>query len=138
MFYALSWFVVFSLLALWSLLAWAAHGLAAWTLAGAGGLVAGGVSAQGMGLPGWLAAWLPPEAAQALESMAAALLPAIQATLAWAPSLEGGLTVLVWVVWGLGCAALVVLGLLASGLIALLRRGSTPPGAPPASPLAAR
>lgn len=43
MFYALSWSAMFTLLALWSLAAWALHSTAAWTVSKAGAL-AGGLS----------------------------------------------------------------------------------------------
>ena len=36
MFYALSWFFVVALLALWSLAAWALHAVAVWTVSNAG------------------------------------------------------------------------------------------------------
>lgn len=36
MFYAINWFVVVVLLALWSFTAWALHALAAWTVSNAG------------------------------------------------------------------------------------------------------
>ena len=38
MFYAISWFAVLSLLALWSLAAWALHAVAVWTVSNAGAL----------------------------------------------------------------------------------------------------
>ncbi len=38
MFYALSWFVVFGLLALWSLGAWGFHAVAVWAVTNAGAL----------------------------------------------------------------------------------------------------
>jgi hypothetical protein len=64
--------------------------------------------------------------------MASALAPAIETLLAWAPALQGGLSVAVWLVWGLGSILLVALGFLATGLIATLRRrsiGGTSPAA---------
>lgn len=122
MFYAFSWFVVFGLLALWSLTAWAFHSITAWTISNAGTLTGGAVAPEGLRMPDWLAAWVPPEFALALSSMASAITPAIEAVLGWAPALAGGLSVLVWVIWALGSVVLVVLGFVATGLIALLRR----------------
>ena len=122
MFYALSWFVVFGLLALWSLAAWAFHAITAWTTANAGLLAAGSGVTQGLRMPDWLAPWVPPELTLALNSMASALAPATQALLEWAPTLQGGLAVAVWVVWGIGTTLLIVLGFMATGLIAVLRR----------------
>ncbi len=139
MFYALSWFGVFSLLALWSLAAWAFHLITAWTLSNAGVLAGGGaVASEGLRMPDWLAPWMPPELALALDSMASAVTPAIEAGLTWAPALAGGLSIAVWVVWGIGSVLLIVLGFLAAGLIAVLRRRLSAPATPSGSPVAER
>ena len=138
MFYALGWLFVLALLVLWSLGAWALHSIAAWTVAHAGALAGGSGVAQGLRVPDWLAPWVPPEFASALDSMAAALGPAIETLLGWAPALEGGLSVAIWVVWGLGSALLVVLGFVATGLIAVLRRRASAPATPSAHPAAVR
>jgi len=122
MFYALGWFVVFGLLALWSLAAWAFHSITAWTISNAGALTGGAGATEGLRMPDWLAAWVPPEFALALSSMVSAITPAIEAVLGWAPALAGGLSVLVWVVWAIGSVLLVVLGSVVTGLIAVLRR----------------
>jgi hypothetical protein len=127
MFYLLNWLVVFSLLAMWSLAAWAFHALAAWTLANAGVLASGSAAAEGLRLPQWLAPWIPSEIALTITSMASALKPAVDTLLGWAPSLAGGLSVAVWVVWAIGGVVLIVLGVVLSGLIAVLRKRSTPP-----------
>jgi hypothetical protein len=138
MFYAFSWVAVLSLLALWSLSAWAFHAITAWTVANAGSLAGGAGADEGWRMPDWLAPWMPAEFALALKSMAAALMPAIDAVLAWAPALAGGLSVVVWVVWGLGSVLLIVLGLVATGLIAMLRRRVSLPAPPSAGPAAVR
>jgi len=122
MFYTLSWFLVFSLLALWSLAAWAFHSITTWAASNAGVLAGGSGAALGLRVPDWLAPWLPPELDLAVSSMLSALTPAIEAVLGWAPALAGGLSVAVWVVWGIGSVFLVVLGLVLSGLITVLRR----------------
>jgi len=127
MFYAIGWFVVFSLLALWSLAAWAFHAVTAWTVSNAGVLAGASGAPEGLRVPDWLAPWVPPELAAALVSMVSALTPAIEAVLAWTPSLAGGLSVAVWVVWGIGSALLIVLGVVLSGVIAVLRRRSSTP-----------
>ncbi len=138
-FYALSWFAVFSLLALWSLVAWAFHSITAWTVSNAGVLAGGGaVASEGLRMPDRLAPWMPPELARALDSLATAATPAIEAGLAWAPALAGGLSIAVWVIWGIGSVLLIVLGLLATGLIAVLRRRLSVPATPSGSPVAAR
>jgi hypothetical protein len=137
MFYAFSWFVVFSLLALWSLAAWAFHSIAAWTVSNAGVLAGGAGATEGLRMPDWLAPWVPPEFAPALKSMVSAFTPAIEAMLGWAPALAGGLSTAVWVVWAIGSVLLVVLGFVASGLIAVLRRRASTLAAPTRGPAAA-
>jgi len=126
MFYALSWFVIFSLLALWSLAAWAANAVAVWTVSNAGALTgAASGAASGVGglrLPEWLAPWVPPEIAQAMTSLLSGLAPVVESLLQAAPTLAGGLTIATWVIWGLGSALLVLLGAGLHLLIALWRR----------------
>ncbi|HSW33463.1 MAG TPA: hypothetical protein VLH36_07590, partial [Steroidobacteraceae bacterium] len=75
MFYALSWSAVFSLLALWSLAAWAFHSIAAWTISNAGVLAGGSGAIESSRGPDWLAPWIPPELALAFTSMLSALTP---------------------------------------------------------------
>ncbi|MGE4240333.1 hypothetical protein [Ramlibacter sp.] len=118
MFYALSWFVVISLLALWSLTAWALHALAVWTVSNAGALSGAGT----LSLPAWLSPWVPPELVQAVTQAMAALGPWVDSLLQAAPALAGGLTVATWVVWGIGSVLLVLLGVGLHLLIALWRR----------------
>ncbi len=137
MFYAFSWFVVFSLLALWSLAAWAFHSITAWTISNAGALTGGAGATEGLRRLDWLAPWVPPEFALALNSMVSAIAPAIEAVLGWAPALAGGLSVAVWVVWAIGSALLIVLGLVLSGMIVVLRRRSTMSAVPAGGPAVA-
>ena len=130
MFHALNWLVVFSLLALWSLVAWAFHAVASWTISNTDVLAGGAGAIEGLRLPDWLAPWLPPEAADAFTSMLAAFMPAVQAVLDQAPAVAGGLSVAVWAVWGVGSILLVVLGFVVTGLIAMLRHRASGPAAP--------
>lgn len=127
MFYVLCWLVVLSLLAMWSLAAWAIHAVAVWTLANAAALAPGSGAMESLQVPPWLAPWIPSELALTLTSMALALKPAVDALLGWAPSLAGGLSVAVWVVWAIGGVVLIVLGGVLSALIAVLRKRSTAP-----------
>jgi len=126
MFYALNWFVIFSLLALWSLAAWAANAVAVWTLSNAGtltGAASGAASgAESLRLPEWLAPWVPPEIVQAMGSLLSGLAPVVESLLQAAPALAGGLTLLTWVIWGVGSVLLVLLGAGLHLLIAMLRR----------------
>lgn len=122
MFYALSWSVMFVLLVLWSLSVWAFHSIAAWTVSNAGVLAGGSGAIEGLRAPGWLAPWIPPELTLAVSSTLSALSPAIEAALGQAPALADGLSVAVWVVWGIGSTLIVTLGLVCSRLITVLRR----------------
>ena len=121
MFYALSWSVMFILLALWSLAAWAFHSIAAWTVSNAGVLAESSGAIESLRAPDWLAPWIPPELALAFTSLLSTLSPAIEAALNQAPALAGGLSVAVWAVWGVGSALIVILGLVCSRLITGLR-----------------
>ena len=122
MIYAISWSVMFVLLALWSLAAWAFHSVAAWTVSNAGLLAAGSGAIEGLRAPDWLAPWVPNELALAFTSMVSALSPAIEAALNQAPSSADGLSVVVWVIWGVVSAGIVILGFVCSRFITVLRR----------------
>ena len=122
MFYALTWFVVVGLFLVWSLGAWAFHSIAAWTITNAGTLAGGAGVIEALQVPGWLAPWVPSEYVNSLNLFISSLMPTIQAALEWVPSVAGGLSVAVWTVWGIGAVLLIALGLLATGLISLLRR----------------
>jgi hypothetical protein len=129
MFYALNWFVVFSLFALWSLTAWAFHAVAGWVTSNTGVISSGSEAVAAAALPAWISAWVPAEVMSAITSSLLLFKPVLEGLLAMAPALAGGLSVVIWVIWGLGAVVLIVLGLLGSGLIALLKRQSTKPGA---------
>lgn len=133
MFYALGWFVVVSLLALWSLATWALHAVAVWTVSNAGALSSAASGAGTLSLPGWLAPWVSPELVQSMTQSMAALGPWVDSLLQAAPALAGGLTVATWVVWGIGSVLLVLLGAGLHLLIALWRRrgGGSGPNAGP-------
>ena len=122
MFYAISWFVVFGLLALWSLGAWAFHATAVWAVSNAGTLAGATSGVEGLRLPEGLAPWVPPEIVQAMTALLSGLAPAVEGLLQAAPSLAGGLSVATWVVWGLGSVLLVLLGAGLHLLIAMWRR----------------
>jgi hypothetical protein len=122
MLYALSWFVIFSLLALWSLAAWVVHALVVWTVSNAGALIGTASGVESLRLPEWVAPWVPPEIVQAMTSLLSGLVPAVEGLLQSAPTLAGGLTVATWVIWGLGSALLVLLGAGLHLLLAMWRR----------------
>lgn len=141
MFYALSWFLVVALLALWSLAAWALHVVAAWTVSNVGALTGAASGAGSIAVPDWLAPWVPPELTQWASQLMAGFAPFVDGLLQAAPALAGGLTLATWVIWGIGSVLLVLLVLLGAGLhlvIALrLRRGGSESGPRPGSSLAA-
>jgi hypothetical protein len=124
MFYALSWFVVVALLALWSLAAWALHAVAVWTVSKAGALSGAASGVDAIRLPDWRAPWVPPEIALSVSQLLAGFGPVVDSLLQAAPALAGGVTVAAWLVWGIGSVLLVMLGSGLHLLIALwCRRG---------------
>ncbi len=122
MFYALAWFLSFALLALWSLACWGLHAVTVWAVASAGALAGGGAALGGSLWPEWINFWIPPELAQTLQSMIAALGPMVQAALETVPFLSGAVSVLAWVIWGLGALTLLALTIGAHVLIAVFKR----------------
>jgi hypothetical protein len=124
MFYALSWFFVIALLAMWSLAAWALHAVAVWAVLNAGALTGAASGVANIKVPDWLAPWMPPEVAQWASQLMAGLAPLVDSLLQTAPALAGGLTAATWVIWGLGCVLLLLLGAGLHLLIALWRRRS--------------
>lgn len=132
MFYAISWLSVASLLALWSLLAWALHAVAVWTLSSTGALKGAASGADGLRLPEWLTLWVPPELAQATTALLSGLAPLVESLLQTAPALAGALTVATWAIWGLGSALLVSLGAGLHLLISIWNRRARGAGLQPA------
>ena len=133
MFYALSWFLVFGLFALWSLAAWAVHAVAMWSVSNAGALTGVTSGVEGLRLPEWLSPWVPPEIAQTMTSLLSSFAPVVESLLQTTPALTGGLSMVIWVIWGLGSALLVLLGAGLHLLIAMWRRRARGSGPQPAS-----
>lgn len=125
MIYALSWFLIFILLALWSLATWSMNAVAMWTISSTGTLTGAASGAAGLRLPEWLAPWVPSEIAQVMASGLSGLAPIVESLLQAAPSLDGGLTMAIWVIWALGSALLVLLGAGLHLVIAMWRRGGS-------------
>lgn len=134
MFYVLSWFAVASLLALWSLAAWALHAAAVWSVSKAGALSGAASGVGGIALPDRLAPWVPAELVQAVTQLVAGLGPRVDSLLQAAPALAGGLTVAAWVVWAIGGALLLLLGAALHLLIALWRRRGSGGSGPSTGP----
>ncbi|MDP1742877.1 hypothetical protein [Polaromonas sp.] len=137
MFYALCWFVVAALLALWSLAALAFHTVAAWAVLNAGALTGVASGASTINLPDWLAPWMPPEVGQWASQVVAVVAPMVDSMLQAAPALAGGVTVVTWVVWGIGSALLLMVGAGIHLLVALWRRRGTGGSGSNARPLLA-
>ena len=123
MVYALSWFVVVALLALWSFAAWALHAVAVWSVSNAGALSGAASDTASFLLPDWLAAWVPAEVAQSVGALVVGLGQLVDTLLKALPALAGGVTVATWLVWGIGSGLVLVLGVGMHVLIALWRRG---------------
>jgi hypothetical protein len=134
MFYALSWFVVVALLALWSLATWALNAVAVWTVSSASALSGAASGAASIALPDWLAPWVPPEIAQKASQLPAGIGPVVDSLLQAVPALAGGVTVATWVVWSTGSVLLVMLGAGLHLLIALWRRRGAGGSGPSAGP----
>lgn len=138
MFYAISWFVVFCLLALWSLGAWAFHAAAVWVVSNAGTLTGAASGVGDFRLPDWLATWVPPEIVQAMTALLQSLAPVVESLLQAAPSLAGVLSAATWTIWGFGSVLLVLLGAGPHLVIAIGRRRSSGAGRQRRLPVAAR
>jgi hypothetical protein len=115
------WIAAAFFIACWSLLAWGAATLAALG-AGVGGLPADWY-AWLSDLPGiaWLDVWMPGwrEALVWSAQTAGAVLGWVGETGRW----------VIWIVWGLGTAAMLLCAALVSGLVALMRRDERRRGA---------
>ncbi|MDH4391426.1 MAG: hypothetical protein QE285_08380 [Aquabacterium sp.] len=93
-----------------------------WAVSQAGALTGAAAGAAGIRLPDWLAPWVPPDLLQTVTALVSGLAPAMDSLLQAVPVLAGGLTVLAWVVWGLGSVLLVLLGVGLHLLVAMWRR----------------
>lgn len=122
MFYVLSWFLVSGLVALWSLAASALHAVAVWSVSNAGTLSGVAQGAEGLRLPVWLSPWVPPEEVEAMTALLTDLAPVVDSLLQTMPALSGSLTAVMWAIWGLGTALLILLGAGLHVMIAMWRR----------------
>ena len=130
MWYAISWFLSFMLLALWSLACWGVHALPVWALARTGALSAGAAGMPALLVPQWLRDWIPPQLTQDFEALIASVGPVVQSMLEAVTALSGAVSVLAWAIWGLGAVVLVALAVGAHLVIAMLRRRSAAGSAP--------
>ncbi len=137
MFYALSWFFVFGLLALWSLAAWALHAVAVWSVSNASALTGVASGVEGLRPAELVPRGVPPEIAQPMTSLLASFAPVVESLLQTVPALTSGLTMVTWLIWGLGSALLLLLGAGLHLVIAMWRRHSGGSSPQPASRLTA-
>ena len=122
MFYAMTWALLAVLMALWSGAAWALHALAGWSVAQAGGLAGLPDQVVALGVPEWLAFWLPVDAQASWTATLAALAPFFDYLLAVAPGLVAWAAPLIWVLWAVGGLLLLVLGIAATLMIRTVKR----------------
>ena len=124
MLYAISWFLVITLLAIWSVGVWGLHSFAAWLTTGAGALADPSQATEHLRVPEWVALWMPADLILAITASAATVVPWIQSALFALPSVTSWLNPLAWVMWGIGFAILLVCGVALQALITVLRRAA--------------
>lgn len=125
MLYAISWFLVLALLAIWSAGVWGLHSIAVWSMTGMGALAGQSHQIDRLPIPGWVGLWIPGELIMAFKASAAAVLPWVESLLATLPSLAGWLAPLAWVVWGIGFLVLAIGAVVLHMVISMARRRRT-------------
>ena len=116
MLYSIAWFLVLTLLAIWSFSVWLFQSLAVWSLNSAGSLAGSAQLPQDLSLPAWLSVWVPPDLVTIVESLATTVLPWLGTAVSALPSLSSWIAPLAWFVWGLG---FVILALGAAAMVAM-------------------
>jgi hypothetical protein len=107
------WMVIALLAALWTAGAAATAALTGWAAAqvASGAALELGASAAQWPVPEWLALWVDTAALRAAQDALLWGLQNLQQTLPWLGSALGWLVPLVWVLWGLGIALLLLVAL---------------------------
>ncbi|RYH69815.1 MAG: hypothetical protein EON54_02180 [Alcaligenaceae bacterium] len=124
MFLVLTWLFVAVLLAIWSFGIWVLEATAAWTLSNASDMAAKTTDIAGLPIPPWLTPWMPPEVTQWFASLVGSLPAMVEALDRAVPMLADGLSVMSWMVWAIGCAVLLLIGI---GMHALVARAGVRP-----------
>ena len=121
------WITFAALAALWTGLVTVALQLMHWVLAAIGAVQLPPGSSGVATAPelAWLAPWLGPQAMQSLQEGVLASVQGFNAILPAAAGLGSWIAVLVWIVWGLGMAGLLILALVLHKLAG--RRQATQP-----------
>lgn len=110
MLYIANWTLVTLLLGLWSLAAWAFHGIVVWAVTKAPSITGPAADLSSVPVPAWLLQFLPIEAIQGLIVGLTETWTMLAGFLQAAPSVATGVSVVTWTVWGLGTAVLVAVG----------------------------
>ena len=124
MLYIANWTFVTLLIALWSLAAWAFHGVVVWAVTKAPSLTGPAADLSSVPVPAWLLQLFPIEAIQGLIVALTETWSMLAGFLQSAPSVATGVTVVTWTVWGLGSAVLLALGVGIHLCVSLWRRRS--------------
>lgn len=124
------WITFAALAAIWTGMVAVALQLMDWMLAMIGNAQLPG-GAEGMAVSpelAWLAPWLGPQAMQSLQDGILATVQGFNAIIPAAAGLGSWIAVLVWIIWGLGIAALLIVAFLLHKLAA--RRRPAQPARP--------
>ena len=124
MLYIANWTFVTLLIALWSLAAWAFHGVVVWAVTKAPSLTGPAADLSSVPVPAWLLQFLPVEAIQGLIVALTETWTLLAGFLQAAPSVATGVTAVTWTVWGLGSAVLLAVGVGIHLCVSLWRRRS--------------
>ena len=124
MLYIANWSIVLLLFALWSLAAWAFHGVVVWAVTKAPSLTGPAADLSSVPVPAWLLQFLPIEAIQGLIVALTETWTLLAGFLQAAPSVATGVTAVTWTVWGLGSAVLLAVGVGIHLCVSLWRRRS--------------
>lgn len=117
----LIWLPLLALLGLWTLACWLLHGLLSWE--GWRRPVDWELEIPPVELPPWLLDWLGLDVLAWLRELLVAWGPELQAWLAGLPDLGAWMGGLLGLVWLLGVAGLLFVGLVGSVVVAAVRRG---------------
>ena len=110
MFYALSWFLIATILAIWSIGVWMTHSLLVWSIGGIGMIAGQPRQPQVLELPEVVALWVPAELLEVVKLAASSAVPFVESALSFLPSIAGWLSPISWGVWGIGTLSLLAIG----------------------------
>ena len=117
----LLWIAVMSLLAVWSLLGWAAYAVASWSGWGSGSTIALPAWIDSWTPPPWAAPWFPAGSLDAVKGLFSAWAPLIDSSLPIVQGVAAWLPPIVVALWTVGVLVVLGLGILGTVLLRLLR-----------------